>query len=110
MLRKQSNSETLVRILEKVFEHQCISKPYYHGGKYNGKSMVKFMTNSGRIMDDIKETLLLRIDQGSRYCDDEIMLLPKNTRIFYRCLMAFFPSAILLLAVLQKMTSILSQK
>jgi hypothetical protein len=70
VLGKQSTSETLIRKLEKVFEHHCISKPYYHGGKYNGKSMVNFMSNSGRIMDDIKEALL-QIDQGSRYCDDE---------------------------------------
>jgi hypothetical protein len=70
LLGKQSTSETLIRTLEKVFECHCISKPYYHGGKYNGKSMVNFMTDSGRIMDDIKEALL-QIDQGSRYCNDE---------------------------------------
>jgi outer membrane murein-binding lipoprotein Lpp len=65
-LGKQSTSETLIRKLEKVFERHCISKPYYHGGKYNGKSMVNFMTNSGRIMDDVKEALL-QIDQGSKF-------------------------------------------
>jgi hypothetical protein len=32
--------------------------------------MVNFMTNSGRIIDGIKEALL-GIDHGSRYCDDE---------------------------------------
>jgi hypothetical protein len=74
VLGKQSTSETLFRKLEKVFEHHCISKPYYHGGKYNGKSMVNFMTNSGRIMDGIKEALL-QIDQGSKYCDDEEIIL-----------------------------------
>jgi hypothetical protein len=114
LLGKQSNSETLVKTLEKVFERHCISKPYYHGGKYNGKSMVNLMTNSGRIMDDIKEALL-GIDQESRYYDDaEIVSFTENTSMFYRCLMAFFPSVALLLAVLQKMMSrrcrILSRK
>jgi hypothetical protein len=74
LLGKQSTRETLIRTLENVFKCHYISEPYYHGGKYNDKSMVNFMTNSGRIMDDIKEALL-KIDQGSRYCDDEEIIL-----------------------------------
>jgi hypothetical protein len=33
LLGKQSISEALIRRLENVFKHHCISKPHYHGGK-----------------------------------------------------------------------------
>jgi hypothetical protein len=62
------------------------------------------MTNSGRIIDGIKEALL-GIDHGSRYCDDEeIISFTEKYKYILQCLMAFFQSVILPLAVLQKMT------
>ncbi len=42
---KQSGREVLC-LVERVFARHCISKPYYHGGKYSGKAMNKFMTSS----------------------------------------------------------------
>jgi hypothetical protein len=53
---KQGGREVL-RLVERVLTNHCISKPYYHGGKYNGKAMDKFMTNSQEIMDDLSTML-----------------------------------------------------
>lgn len=67
-LGKRSGREVL-RQVEKVFTSHCIEKPYYHGGKYNGKAMNKFMTASQDIMDDIS-AMLLELPLENR-CDDK---------------------------------------
>jgi len=58
----------VLHLVERVFTRHCISKPYYHGGKYNGKAMNKFMTASQKIMDDMS-TMLLQLPAENR-CDD----------------------------------------
>jgi hypothetical protein len=77
----KTGSGMVVRTVEKIFERHCIEKPYYHGGKYNGKAMVNYLTNSGKIFDAIQEALLA-IDQQERGCDDgeieEFMMKYKN--------------------------------
>jgi hypothetical protein len=55
-----------------VLQKHCISKPYYHGGKYNGKAMNVLMTSCERIMDDVVRALLL-IPEETRCVDAEVM-------------------------------------
>jgi hypothetical protein len=68
---KQSPREVL-HLVERVFARHCISKPFYHGGKYNGKAMNKFMTNSQKIMNDLSSSLLL-LPAANRCGDDEVV-------------------------------------
>jgi hypothetical protein len=67
---KQSGREVL-RLVERVLTNHCISKPYYHGGKYNGKAMNKFMTSSQEIMDDLS-TMLQQLPPENRCPDAEV--------------------------------------
>ena len=68
---KQSPREVL-HLVERVFARHCISKPFYHEGKYNGKAMNKFMTNSQKIMNDLSSSLLL-LPAANRCGDDEVV-------------------------------------
>lgn len=64
----KNTQREVLHLVERVFTRHCISKPYYHGGKYNGKAMNKFMTASQKIMDDMS-TMLLQLPAENR-CDD----------------------------------------
>jgi SMC interacting uncharacterized protein involved in chromosome segregation len=46
--------------IESILSKNCIKRPYYHGGKYNGKTMVHLMdySHSRNIMDQIAAHLL----------------------------------------------------
>ncbi len=61
----------VLKIVEKVFQKFSILKPYYHGGKYNGKAMVTFMTCKGRVMDEMADALLSVPPQDQTHCSDE---------------------------------------
>ncbi len=49
--------------IESILSKNYIERPYYHGGKYNGKAMVRLMdySHSCKIMDQILEHLLTSI-------------------------------------------------
>lgn len=66
----KKNLEAIL-LVEKVFRKHSIEKPYYHGGKYNGKAMNAFMTNSHKIMDEISE-VLLGIPEENRCNNSEV--------------------------------------
>jgi len=76
--------ETIGKI-EGILQKYYITKPYYHGGKYNGKGMCTFMTESQEIMVDI-QGMLLAIPQEDRCSNDEVT--PYTTR-FRNCLQVF---------------------
>jgi len=52
-LGRRQNS--VVAMVEKVFVAHSIAKPYYHGGKYNGKAMNTFMTKSENVMESLNK-------------------------------------------------------
>lgn len=66
------SQRAVLHLVENVFVRHCISKPYYHGGKYNGKSMNRFMTCSQEIMDDLA-TMLQQLPAGNRCENTEIV-------------------------------------
>jgi hypothetical protein len=70
---------------EDVLKKFNISKPYYHGGKYNGKGMCTFMSKSSNIMADIRD-MILGIPLEQR-CDDQEVL--EHTWRFQNCLKVF---------------------
>jgi len=57
-LGKKSNE--VMRSIESILSKNHIERPYYHGGKYNGKAMVRLMdySQSSKIMDEIATYLL----------------------------------------------------
>jgi len=67
---KQSGREVLC-LVERVLTNHCISKPYYHGGKYNEKAINKFMTSSQEIMDDLPK-MLQQLPPENRCLDAEV--------------------------------------
>jgi len=58
---KERNNTTFKDVIgkvEEIFQKYHITKPYYHGGKYNGKAMCTFMTSSSQIMDEIHNMIV----------------------------------------------------
>jgi hypothetical protein len=55
-----------------VFQKHSITKPYYHGGKYNGKAMNVFMSKPEGIMNDVMEAILT-IPEEARCNDAEVL-------------------------------------
>jgi hypothetical protein len=47
------------QIKEKCFVKFGIDHPYYHGGKCNGKAMVKLLTKADEVMEAVKTYLLI---------------------------------------------------
>ncbi len=66
------NQRVVLHLVENVFVRHSISKPYYHGGKYNGKPMNRFMTCLQEIMDDLA-TMLQQLPAEKRCEDTEIV-------------------------------------
>jgi len=71
--------------VEEIFQKYHITKPYYHGGKYNGKAMCTFMTASSKIMEDIKN-MIISLPQEDRCNDDKVL---QYTQRFHNCLQVF---------------------
>ena len=71
--------------VEEIFQKYHITKPYYHGGKYNGKGMCTFMTASSKIMEDIKN-MIISLPQEDRCNDDKVL---QYTQRFHNCLQVF---------------------
>jgi hypothetical protein len=70
-----SNGTTFKEVIAKVediFQKYNITKPYYHGGKYSGKGMCKFMTASSQIMDYIRN-MIFDIPQEQRCSNEEVL-------------------------------------
>jgi hypothetical protein len=65
--------EVTSKVLNILSKHY-IEKPFYHGGKYNGKAMVKLMdySNSEKMFDSI-QTYLLSLPVSSRCSNSEII-------------------------------------
>lgn len=59
-LKKQMGKplREVTRKIEQVLKSNRIDKPYYHGGKYNGKAMNRFMTQSSNIMSSISDVII----------------------------------------------------
>jgi hypothetical protein len=75
----------VIKKVEDIFLKYYITKPYYHGGKYNGKAMCTFMTSSQEIMADI-QAMIQEIPQEQRCNDDEVA---QYTSRFSNCLQVF---------------------
>jgi hypothetical protein len=54
------NTRQVTNEIESILSKNYIERPYYHGGKYNGKSMVCLMdySHSSNIMEQIAAHLL----------------------------------------------------
>jgi len=78
-------SREIIRKIEDIFQKYYITKPYYHGGKYNGKGMCTFMTESQEIMADIQD-MILTIPQEDRCSNEEVA---EYTSRFKHCLQVF---------------------
>ena len=63
----------VVSKVESILSRNHIEKPYYHGGKYNGKAMVRLMDykHSSRVMDEIA-AFILSIPQVDRCPNVEV--------------------------------------
>jgi len=63
----------VVSKVESILSRNHIEKPYYHGGKYNGKVMVRLMDykHSSRVMDEIA-AFILSIPQNDRCPNVEV--------------------------------------
>ncbi len=85
---KQNSGRTFREVIGKVediFKKYYITKPYYHGGKYNGKAMCTFMTSSQEIMADI-QAMILSTPEELRCSNDEVV---QYTSRFKNCLQVF---------------------
>jgi hypothetical protein len=47
----------VIHSIEQVLKAKRIEKPYYHGGKYNGKAMNHLTTNSDKFMEEIAQVV-----------------------------------------------------
>jgi hypothetical protein len=59
--------EQIIRI-----KHQ-ITRPYYHGGEYNGKAVQKLMTCAASIMKDCCDFIISEVPHQERVPDDEVI-------------------------------------
>jgi cell division septum initiation protein DivIVA len=70
--------------IESIFSKNYIERPYYHGGKYNGKAMVHLMdySHSSKIMDQIAEHLLTSIpDLDASHREEINEWIPKFKKV-----------------------------
>jgi hypothetical protein len=68
---KGKKNHEVYQLMQTILKRHHIDKPYYHGGKYNGKAMTNFMTNSQKIMADVQQAIL-NIPQDGRCPDGEV--------------------------------------
>ena len=63
----------MVPKIESILLKYHIEKPYYHGGKYNGKAMVHLMDykHSSKVMDEPR-AFILAIPQVDRCANEEV--------------------------------------
>jgi len=62
----------VLKAVERILVKHNISKPYYHGGAYNGKAINQIMTESSKIMEQVQE-MLLAIPISTRCSHDEVV-------------------------------------
>jgi hypothetical protein len=60
------------QIEEKCFLKFCIDRPIYHGGKYNGKALVKLFNKADEVMEAVKNYLLTNITENRRCSNTEV--------------------------------------
>jgi len=90
---KQNSGRTFREVIGKVediFKKYYITKPYYHGGKYNGKAMCTFMTSSQEIMADI-QAMILSTPKELRCSNDEVVQYTSRCKTVYKFLIMFLP-------------------
>jgi hypothetical protein len=79
--------QNVVSEIESILSKNHIEKPYYHGGKYNGKAMVRLMDykHASKVLDNIC-SYLLSIPQVDRCpnteVDEWIAKFKKNLSVF----------------------------
>jgi chaperonin cofactor prefoldin len=82
----------VIHSIERVLKKHKIEKPYYHGGKYNGKAMNRLMTNSDEIMEDIARVILELLENG-RCNDAEVTLITEGYAVILHIFDAIFSYA-----------------
>jgi len=77
--------------VESILSKNHIEKPYYHGGKYNGKAMVHMMDykHSSKVMDEIA-AFILSIPQVDKCPNEEVEEWVAKCKKFSMSLMEFF--------------------
>ncbi len=61
------------KIEEECFTKQGIERPYYHGGKYNGKASITLLTYAQKVLDDVKNFILTKVPEATRCPDHEVI-------------------------------------
>jgi hypothetical protein len=81
----------MVPKVESILSKNHIEKPYYHGGKYNGKAMVHMMDykHSSKVMDEIA-AFILSIPQVDKCPNEEVEEWVAKCKKFSMSLMEFF--------------------
>ncbi len=90
---KQNSGRTFREVIGKVEDiskKYYITKPYYYGGKYNGKAMCTFMTSSQEIMADIQAMILSTL-KNSPAAMMRWYNTPQDLKTVYKFLIMFFP-------------------
>ena len=61
------------RIEEGCFVTLGIDRPYYHGGKYNGKATIKLLSDAQKVLTAVQDFLLTEVPENARCSNDEII-------------------------------------
>jgi hypothetical protein len=61
------------QIEEGCFVKLGIERPYYHGGKYNGKATIKLLSDAQKVIDAVKDFILTKVPEATRCSDDEVI-------------------------------------
>ena len=83
LIKTLGKNRAVMRDVESILSKNHIERPYYHGGKYNGKAMVRFMdySHSSAIMDGIARHLLALPDLDAGQQEEVNEWIPKFKRI-----------------------------
>jgi hypothetical protein len=61
------------QIEEECFVKLGIERPYYHGGKYNGKASIKLLSDAQNVLGAVKHFLLTKVPEATRCSDEEVI-------------------------------------
>jgi hypothetical protein len=73
----EKNLGKVARPIWEQIEEDCfvkfgIERPYYHGGKYNGKATIKLLNDAPAILGAVKDFLLTKVPQEARCSNEEV--------------------------------------
>jgi hypothetical protein len=61
------------QIEETCFVNLGIERPYYHGGKYNGKATLKLLNDAQTVLGAVKEFLLTKVPEETQCSNEEVI-------------------------------------